>query len=107
MWLSFYHKRASRRFKKKVTCFGENTEKCTTFTVPIENEVTRTDKNGEEITKLLIAQDLGQALYKILSIIFLKEFIKLNVNMDTIIKSVTLAKMFKQALWLFSWIYKL
>ena len=38
LWLSFYHIRVSR----------ENTE---TFTVPVEKEVTRIDKNGEEITK--------------------------------------------------------
>ena len=37
---------------------------------------------------LLIAQDLWQARYQILSIIFLKEFIKLNVNTDTMIKNV-------------------
>ena len=35
---------------------------------------------------LLIAQDLWQASYQILSIIFLKEFIKLNVSTDTKIK---------------------
>ena len=40
---------------------------------------------------LLIAQDLWQVLYQILLIIFLKEFIKLNVNMDTIIKNAKLA----------------
>ena len=44
-------------------------EKYITFTVPIEKEVTRIDKNGEEIAKnlkyynLLIAQDLWQAHY--------------------------------------------
>ena len=36
---------------EEFTCLGENTEKYITFTVPIENEVTRIDKNGEEITK--------------------------------------------------------
>ena len=36
--------------------------------------------------RLLIVQNLWQALYHILSIIFLKEFIKLNVNTDTMIK---------------------
>ena len=36
----------------------------------------------------LIAQDFWQALYQILSIIFLKEFIELNENSDTIIKNV-------------------
>ena len=37
--------------KKQFTCLGENTEKCITFTIPIEKEVTRIDKNGEEITE--------------------------------------------------------
>ena len=36
---------------EEFTCLGENTEKYITFTVPIENEVTRIDKNGEKITK--------------------------------------------------------
>ena len=30
---------------------GENTEKYITFTVPVEKEVTRIDKNGDEIAK--------------------------------------------------------
>ena len=42
---------------------------------------------------LLIAQDLWQAHYQILSIIFPKEFIKLNVNTDTIIDNMKLAKL--------------
>ena len=42
---------------------------------------------------LLMAQDLQQAHYQILSIIFLKEFIKLNVNMDMIIKNVKNAEL--------------
>ena len=37
---------------------------------------------------LLIVQSLWQVHYQILSIIFLKEFFKSNVNMDTIIKNV-------------------
>ena len=36
---------------------------------------------------LLIVQDLWQAHYQIFMIIFLKEFIKLNGNMDMIIKN--------------------
>ena len=35
---------------------------------------------------LLIAQDLWQGHYQILSIIFLKKFIKLNTNKDAMIK---------------------
>ena len=55
MWLSFYHERVSRRLNvwERVTCFGENTEKYINFTVPVEKEVTRIDKNGEEITKTI------------------------------------------------------
>ena len=37
---------------------------------------------------LLIGQDLWQAHYQILSITFLKEFIELNVNSNTMIKNV-------------------
>ena len=37
---------------------------------------------------LLIAQDLWQAHYQILLIILLKQFIKLSVNIDMIIKNV-------------------
>ena len=36
---------------------------------------------------LLIAQDLWQGYYQILWIIFLKEFIKLNVNSDMMMKN--------------------
>ena len=67
-----------------------------TFTVPIGKKVTRIDENGEKITKniylteknLLIAQDLWQAYYQTLSIIFLKEFIKLNLNLYQMTKNV-------------------
>ena len=47
----FYHKNLAVKFKKQFTCLGENTEKYITFIVPIKKEVTRIDKNGEEITK--------------------------------------------------------
>ena len=42
---------------------------------------------------LLIAQDLWKAHSQILSIIFLKEFIKINVNKDTMIKNVKFAEL--------------
>ena len=42
---------------------------------------------------LLIAQDLWQDHYQILSVIFLKEFIKLSVNTDMMIKNVKLAEL--------------
>ena len=42
---------------------------------------------------LLIAQDLWQAHYEILSITFLKKFRKLNVNADIMIKNLRLAEL--------------
>ena len=42
---------------------------------------------------LLIAQDLWHAHYQILPIIVLKEFIKLNVNKDMMIKTVKFAEL--------------
>ena len=42
---------------------------------------------------LLIVQDLWEAHYQILSIIFLKDFIKLNVNTDMMIKNVRLVEL--------------
>ena len=47
----FIIKELAKDFKKQFICLGENTEKYITFTVPVEKEVTRIDKNGEEITK--------------------------------------------------------
>ena len=97
-----YHfiKDLAEEFKKQYTCLGENTQKCITLTVSIEKQVKRIDKSGWEITKnisyifsLLTAQDLWQALYQILSIIFLKEIIELNVNFDTIIKNMKLVEL--------------
>ena len=60
---NFIIKELAEEFKKQFTCLGENTEKYITFAVPIEKYVTRIDKNGAEITKiisynLLIAHDL-------------------------------------------------
>ena len=37
----FIIKELAEEFKKQFTCLRENTEKYTTFTVPIEKEVTR------------------------------------------------------------------
>ena len=45
----FFIKELAEEFE--FTCLGENTEKCITLTVSIEKEVTRFDKNGEEIPK--------------------------------------------------------
>ena len=86
-------------------CLVENTGKYKTFTVAMENEVTRIRKKLEEleeITKiditdynLLLVKDLWQVYYQIFSIIYLKKLIKLNVNMDTMIKIIKLAGLSK------------
>ena len=47
-------KELAEEFRKQFTCLGENNEKCIIFTVPIEKEVTRIDKNGEKNYKRYI-----------------------------------------------------
>ena len=49
----FVIKGSAEEFKKQFTCLGENTKKFIAFTIPINKEVTRTNKNGKEITKKL------------------------------------------------------
>ena len=94
---NFIIKKLAEKLKKQFTCLGENSEKYISFTVPIEKEVTRVDKIGEKLKNiyltyynLLIAQDFWQAHYQILSVIFLKGSIKLNVDTDTMIKNMKL-----------------
>ena len=48
---NFIIKELAEDFKKQFTCLEGNTEKYITFTVPLEKEVTRIDKNREETTK--------------------------------------------------------
>ena len=47
----FIIKKLREEVEKQFTCLGENTGKYITFKVPIRKEVTRIDKNREEITK--------------------------------------------------------
>ena len=66
----------------------------------MEKEVTGIDKMEKNIQNIystdysvLIAQDLWQAHDQILSITFLKDFLNLNVNMETTITKVKLAEL--------------
>ena len=93
-------KELAEEFKKQFTCLGENTEKYISFTILLEKKVLRIDKNEEEIQKkcltcynLLLKQDSWQVHYQILSIIILKKFIELNLNMDTMIENVKHVKL--------------
>ena len=90
----FIMKMLAKEFKKQFIFLG-NIDKYLIFTVPMEKK--QEYRNGDELPKiyptdhnLLIAQDLWKTHEQMLSIIFLKEFIKLNVNMDTMIKNVKL-----------------
>ena len=72
----FMIKESQEKFKKQFACLGENTEKYITFAVSIEKKGARIDRNGKEITKhisyilqLIVAQDLWQTHYQILSIL--------------------------------------
>ena len=96
----FFVKELAEDFEKQFTRLGENTETYITFSVRMQEEVTRIDNNKVEITKeyrtdynSLIAQDLWQAHYQIVSIMLLKEIIKLNVNTNTLIKNMKLPEL--------------
>ena len=60
-----------------MTCLRKNTEKYITFTLPIEKQVARNDKSREEVMK-----NTSHRLQ-----------IKLNLNMDTMIKNVKLVEL--------------
>ena len=60
----------------------------------MEKEVTKIDKKENKLQKhmlnlhiTILAQDLWQAYYQILSIIFLKKFLELNINTDMMLKN--------------------
>ena len=85
----------AKEFKGEFICLRENMEKYITFPVPIKKEIKKANKNGEETTRticsklyLLTVSNLWQTHYQTLLIISLKAFIKLNVNIDMIIKNV-------------------
>ena len=91
----FIIKELAKTFDGAFNCLGGNTGKCKTISVPITKDIERISTKMEKKTQkkayltnynLLKAEDFWQAHYQILSTILLKEFIKLNVNMDMIIK---------------------
>ena len=69
----------------------ENTEKCITFTFPIEKEVTRIDENGEDITKNIpyILQFIDSTRFMVS---VLPSLVK-NVNRDMMVKNVKLVEL--------------
>ena len=112
----FVIKELAEEFKKRYTCLGENTKKYITFTVPIEKEVTRIDKNGEEITKNIsyISQFIASARFMASSLSNLvnnsfegthrikckfghneknMKFVELNISMATVFWNAQISKM--------------
>ena len=93
----FIIKELAEEFKKQFTCLPENTEKSLQFQQEKKlHELTNVEKLQKiylTYYNLLTAQDLWQAHYQILSIIFLKEFIELNVSTDMMIKNVRLVEL--------------
>ena len=83
----FMVKELAEEFKKQSPCLGKNTKKYITFAVPKEKRLQELIYMENKLQKiyltyfsLLIAQNLWQAHYQILLIIYLKDFIELNVN---------------------------
>ena len=72
-----------------------------TFSVPVQKEVKRIDKKGEEITKTISCRlqfidsrrFMANALSNLLTIL-LEEFKKLNINTNAMIKNVKLSELY-------------
>ena len=86
----FIIKELPKDFEKQFTCLGENNEEYITFTVTIEKDVTRIDKNGGEVTKniyyILQFIDSARVMASSLSSIvnsFFKESHKIKCNTQT------------------------
>ena len=98
-----YHftiKEPAKKFKGQFTCLGQNTEKYITFIVSIEKEVIKIDKIKKEVIKNISYRlkffDSARFMASSLSNLFNnfgEEFIKSNVNTDTMIRHMKLAEL--------------
>ena len=105
-WSNYdYHfiiKDLAEELKKQFSCLGENTENYITFIVPIEKEVTRIEKNGEEITKkyftyynLLIQLNKWQILF-------------MASSLPTLVNNLSeLSQKLSKQLWIHGWLGKI
>ena len=61
----FIIKELANEFEGQFECPGENTEKYKTFSIPIENEVTKIDKDGNEgvVTISYKIKFIGSAIF--------------------------------------------
>ena len=89
-------------FKKQFIYLGENIKKCITFTVPIQKEVTRTDKNGEDSARFMasllsyLANNLSQGIHRIKCKYRHGDknvkLVKLNISMATVFLNTKILK---------------
>ena len=93
-------KELANEFKGQFECLWENTEKYKTFSVPLEKEIRKVDKDGNEDVKtisykknLLIVQDLWQVHYQTFLIILQTKFTKFNVKIEIFFLNMTVPRM--------------
>ena len=82
----FIIKKLAEKFKGQFRSSGENTEKLSFQFQQIGKNEKKLQKSYLTINSLLITQDSWQDHYQTLLIILLKEFIKLSVKINQIIK---------------------
>ena len=91
----FIIKELSNEYEGQFECLWENTEKFKTFYVPIEKEVTKIDKDGNESVVIMFykIKFIDSARFMISSLIILqKEFIKLSVKIVIVFLSMKVSR---------------
>ena len=90
----------AEEFEKQLTCLRVNTEKYITFLFQYWKKLQELIKIKKKLQKqyptgcnLLMVQDIWQPHYQVFLMILVKEFMKLKVNTDAIIKNVKLVEL--------------
>ena len=90
----FIIKELTKEFEGQFECLGENTEKCITISVPISKEITKIDKDGNDkiVTIPYKLKFIGsfrfQLHYQVLLIIFLMDYIAINVQIVNLVLTI-------------------
>ena len=93
----FIIKELAEEFKKQFTCLEQNNENYIIFTIPIEKEVMRINKNGEQVTKNIsyILQFIDSARFMTSSDTMIKnvKHVELNISIVTVFWNTQILKM--------------
>ena len=96
----FIIKELAEEFEGEFECFGENTEKYITFSVPIKKKITKIDKDSNDRImkisykiKFTDSFSLCQAHYQVLLIIYLKDFIAISAQIISLALTICQSKM--------------